>query len=228
MPADRMAFTFLYKAGAYRDNYVVTFRGKVNRRQNEEDMQIMDEFVRAPEVMDRPEILERLFFPRRELPGEASRGNGMPHAIKVAEGISIGCRFYPAKRGAPSILYFHGNGEIAADYDYVAPLYQERGINLFVADYRGYGRSDGNPGCAALIADSHPLFEGFVAVLQDQGYRGDLFVMGRSLGSAPAIEVAYHYQDQLEGLIVESGFASQQNQLARSVRAAFSRIRKRS
>jgi alpha-beta hydrolase superfamily lysophospholipase len=175
----------------------------------------MDEFVRAAEVMDRPEILERLFFPRRELPEEASRGNGMPHTIKVAEGISIGCRFYPAKRVAPSILYFHGNGEIAADYDYVAPLYQERGINLFVADYRGYGRSDGNPGCVSMIADSHPLFKGFVSFLQGQGYGGDLFVMGRSLGSAPAIEVAYHYQDQLKGLIVESGFAGQQNQLAR-------------
>ncbi len=40
-------------------------------------------------------------------------------------------------------------------------------------------------------------------------------MMGRSLGSAPAIEVAYHYQRRLEGLIVESGFAAQRNQLAR-------------
>ena len=31
----------------------------------------MDEFVRAAEVMDRPEVLERLFFPRREIPEEA-------------------------------------------------------------------------------------------------------------------------------------------------------------
>jgi alpha-beta hydrolase superfamily lysophospholipase len=175
----------------------------------------MDEFVKAAEVMDRPKILERLFFPRRELPEEARPRKSMAHTIKVAQDISIGCRFYPAKKGAPSILYFHGNGEIAADYDCVAPLYQERRINLFVADYRGYGLSGGSPGCAALIADSHPLFKGFVAFLRDQGYDGDLFVMGRSLGSAPAIEVAYRYQDQLKGLIVESGFAGQQNQLDR-------------
>ena len=175
----------------------------------------MDEFVKAAEVMDRPEILERLFFPRRELPEEARPRNGMSHAIKVAENVSIGCRFYPSTKSGPSLLYFHGNGEIADDYDYVAPIYQERGINLFVADYRGYGISDGSPGCAALIADSHPLFRGFVSFLQDQGYGGNLFVMGRSLGSAPAIEVAYHYQRQLKGLIVESGFAAQRNQLAR-------------
>jgi pimeloyl-ACP methyl ester carboxylesterase len=175
----------------------------------------MDEFVRAAEVMDRPEVLERLFFPRREIPEEARPRNGMPHAIRVAENISIGCRFYPAAKSGPSLLYFHGNGEISADYDYVAPLYQERRTNLFVADYRGYGMSDGRPSCAALIADSHPLFKGFVSFLQDQGYSGNLFVMGRSLGSAAAIEVAFHYQKQLKGLIVESGFASQANQLVR-------------
>jgi hypothetical protein len=46
-------------------------------------------------------------------------------------------------------------------------------------------------------------------------FSGNLFVMGRSLGSAPAIEVAYHYQQQLNGLIIESGFASGRNQLMR-------------
>ena len=105
----------------------------------------MDEFVKAAGMMDRPEILERLFFPRRELPEEARPGSGMPHVVKVAEDVSIGCRFYPSTKSGPSLLYFHGNGEIAADYDYVAPLYQERGINLFVADYRGYGAATGVP-----------------------------------------------------------------------------------
>ena len=54
----------------------------------------------------------------------------------------------------------------------MAPLYRERGINLFVADYRGYGASDGSPGCAALIADSHPLYGGFRSFLRDQGSHG--------------------------------------------------------
>ncbi len=45
--------------------------------------------------------------------------------------------------------------------------------------------------------------------------KGGRIVMGRSLGSAPAIEVAFRCRDRLSGLIVESGFASQQNQLRR-------------
>ncbi len=175
----------------------------------------MDRFVKSASIMDQPEILERLFFPRRESAGEKSPKNGMTHSLKVAEDISIGCRFYPAAKEAPAILYFHGNAEIAADYDYVAPFFLRRGINLFVADYRGYGRSDGSPGCAALMADSHPVFEGFLSFLGEHGYHGGRFVMGRSLGSAPAIEVAYWHQERLEGLIVESGFAGELNQLDR-------------
>ena len=176
----------------------------------------MNEFEKDIELMDRPEILYRLFFPRREDPTEPRPRNGATHRIEVDKGISIGCRFYPAGKDAPNILYFHGNGEIASDYDYVAPpLYQQRRISLFVADYRGYGLSGGSPTCSAMIRDAHPVFQGFVTFLRDGGYSGGLFVMGRSLGSAPAIEVAYHCQEQLKGLIVESGFASQQKQLAR-------------
>ena len=174
-----------------------------------------DDFVKAAAALDMPEILDRLFFPRRELAAERGPANGSSYAIEVAENITISCRFYRAADDAPSILYFHGNGEIAVDYDYVAPVYVERRINLFVADYRGYGRSGGKPTCAALIADSHALFDGFMALLGDLGYAEYCFVMGRSLGSAAAIEVARRYQETLMGLIVESGFSSQTNQLER-------------
>ncbi|MCX5815652.1 MAG: alpha/beta hydrolase [Proteobacteria bacterium] len=175
----------------------------------------MIDFENGLELMDRPEIISRLFFPRREFIEGQNPPNVMNYFIKVAEDISIGCRFYPARNNAPNILYFHGNGETCLDYDYIDPLYRERGLNLFVADYRGYGFSDGNPSCSSMIRDAHPTFQGFVAILHDLGYNGDLFVMGRSMGSAPAIEVAYHYQRQLKGLIVESGFASSRNQFAR-------------
>jgi len=169
----------------------------------------------GPELMDRPEILQRLFFPRLASAEELTSPYGVNHSIEVEEGVSIGCRFYPARTDAANILYFHGNGEIVPDYDYTAHLYQERGLNLFVADYRGYGFSNGTPTCKSVIRDAHFLFHGFVRFLSDEGYTGTLFVMGRSLGSAPAIEVAYHYQERLKGLIVESGFASTRNQFRR-------------
>jgi pimeloyl-ACP methyl ester carboxylesterase len=175
----------------------------------------MTDFDKGLEVWDNPEIVYRLFFPRREFAGETNPLNAKNHFIEVEDGVSLGCRFYPSRNDAPNILYFHGNGETVPDYDYVAPVYQKRGLNLFVTDYRGYGMSDGSPTSGSMIHDTHPIYQGFKAFLIGLGYTGSHFVMGRSLGSAPALEVAYHYQKELEGLIIESGFASGRNQLKR-------------
>lgn len=175
----------------------------------------MTDLDRGLRSYDRPEIQYRLFFPRRDVASDSERPRAFNRFVEVAEGISICCRCYPARQDGPNILYFHGNGEVAADYDYVAPVYAERGLNLFVADYRGYGGSGGSPTCTAMIKDAHPLFRDFMTYIGENDLTGNLFVMGRSLGSAPAIELACHYQEEFRGLIVESGFASAVNQVAR-------------
>jgi alpha-beta hydrolase superfamily lysophospholipase len=163
--------------------------------------------------MDHPEVIRRLFFPRREQVGETLEAT--TRWVQVAEGIRIGCRFFASRPDGPNILFFHGNGETAPDYDYIAPFYRKSGLNLFAADYRGYGMSNGNPSCSGIIRDAHPIFQSFASFVVEKRYSGGLYIMGRSLGSAPAIEIAYHYQQQLKGLIVESGFASSRKQLAR-------------
>ena len=66
----------------------------------------------------------------------------------------MGARFYASERSRPTLLYFHGNGEIASDHDDIAPLDHEIGLNLFVAEFRGYGSSGGRPSVAGLIADA--------------------------------------------------------------------------
>ncbi|MCX5813873.1 MAG: alpha/beta hydrolase [Proteobacteria bacterium] len=175
----------------------------------------MIDFKKGTEQMDHPEILCRLFFPCKGSVEGLRLPNVLSPLFEVEEGVSIGCRFYPIQKDGPNILYFHGNGETCLDYDYIAPLYWQRGINLFVADYRGYGYSGGRPTCSSMVNDAHPTFHGFVTLLRDQEYTGDLFVMGRSLGSAPALEVAYYYHEKLKGLIVESGFAVARNQFGR-------------
>jgi hypothetical protein len=87
-------------------------------------------------------------------------------------------------------------------------MYNQLGINLFVADYRGYGASQGRPTFSSMISDAPIIFKAFSDILAQGHYTNDIFVMGRSLGSVSAIEIAYHYQKQMKGLIVESGFAS--------------------
>jgi alpha-beta hydrolase superfamily lysophospholipase len=158
-------------------------------------------------ILDQPHVLQVMFYPRRDFSGISTAPNATTHVIEVEEGISISCRFYHVDTGSPNILYFHGNGEIASDYDTIAPQYNERKINLFVADYRGYGSSGGHPTATNMIRDAHKIFHGFKESLRERGEKGPLFLMGRSLGSASAIELASHYPGEVTGLIVESGFS---------------------
>ena len=154
--------------------------------------------------LDSPDVLGFLFYPRKDF---ASSRTDAVHIIEVGTGVGIGCRFYLAGTDFPSLLYFHGNGETAGDYEDVAPLFNRMGINLFVADYRGYGLSGDRPTVTNLLRDAHPIFRGFKEIVKNKNCREDYFLMGRSLGSVPAVELAYHYQDEIRGLIVESGGA---------------------
>lgn len=127
------------------------------------------------------------------------------HSIEVEEGIKIDCGFWAIGKEYPSVLYFHGNGETVAGHDWIAPFYNQRRINLFVTDYRGYGSSNGKPTISNMLGDAHTIFKGFREIIRQEGFNNSLFLMGRSLGSMPAIELAFHYQDEIHGLIIESG-----------------------
>lgn len=158
-------------------------------------------------VLDRPEILWVLFHPRRDYGVVPPAGVHLV-AVQVEPGVSVGGRLYLAAENSPAILYFHGNGGIAADYDSIAPLYTRRGITLLVVDYRGYGRSGSVPTAGHLLTDAVAVFDNVGRIFAENGLVPmQLYVMGRSLGSAAAIEVALHAGEQLAGLIVESGFA---------------------
>ncbi len=108
----------------------------------------------------------------------------------------------------PWILFFHGNGEVVADYDEVAPLYHRVKLNLVVSDYRGYGTSTGAPTLTHLVRDCHAVFREVRGELIRRNLRSDLWVMGRSLGSISAIELGRRHQEAINGLIIESGFPS--------------------
>ena len=159
------------------------------------------------ENLDHPDILNLLFHPRPEWGGRAQLENVTDLTIPVEDGISIGAKFYDAGQRAPVILYFHGNGEIVADYDELGPIYAGMGINFLPVDYRGYGRSTGAPSVSGMLADSHEIFKWIRKWLSEKGYSGPFIVMGRSLGSASALELASHYESEIDALIIESGFA---------------------
>ena len=166
-------------------------------------------------ILDRPEILMFLFHPRPD-PTVSPFQTAEPESrvagqkdilIPVQADIAIGARFHMAEISGGNILFFHGNGEIVADYDELGAVYNKMGINLLAVDYRGYGRSGGKPTVTAMMQDCHIIFQFVRKWLQQNNYTGPILLMGRSLGSASVLELAAAYKNLIDGLIVESGFA---------------------
>ena len=156
--------------------------------------------------LDQPFLLQFIFYPRKDF--TPCPKNAFDLSVAVGDSVSISCRFYTGHREWPWILYFHGNGEVVSDYDEISPFYHQRKMNLVVADYRGYGASGGTPTLTGLVQDAPLIFHGVREELSRRKLRKDLWVMGRSLGSIAALELASHRQEEMKGLIIESGFPS--------------------
>lgn len=89
-------------------------------------------------------------------------------------------------RGAPALIYFGGNAEEVSHLALEAA--ELHGISLALFNYRGYGRSTGEPGEQALFADALAIYD-HVAALHGVDARR-VVVMGRSLGSGVATYLA--------------------------------------
>lgn len=152
-------------------------------------------------------IASAVFFPRPDMPFGPDASGAWDHRFEVEDTIRLRLRVFPAPVTAPDILFFHGNGETARDYDMAAEAYRELPASLWAAEYRGYGPSTGAPSVDTFLEDAHKTLDQVLTLRAEQERRGPLVVMGRSLGSAPAIELAANRAGDLDGVIIESGFA---------------------
>ena len=160
-----------------------------------------------PSIIDREDVLSVLFHPGRAARNVADTSQSKSVRIPVAESIALGGRIHLAEHQAPLVLFFHGNGEVATDYDDLAPIFLRLGLSLLVVDYRGYGDSDGLPTSSSLLDDAMTVYRLLPEIVAEHHISPErIFIMGRSLGSAAAIEIACR-TSEIAGLILDSGFA---------------------
>ncbi len=164
---------------------------------------------KPPASIDNLYVTSREFYPRKS----GGLGSSTPDGIEavlfpIDTQISISGRFCIYASDAPTILFFHGNGEISADYEDIGPQFgAASGVNLLVLDYRGYGESSGTPSNSTMISDARALFPKVKKFLDTKHIATPIIIMGRSLGSASAIEIAVEYETQLAGIVLESAYA---------------------
>lgn len=116
--------------------------------------------------------------------------------------------FIPAKNKAKgTVIHFHGNAQnMSSHLSYVAWLPQE-GYNVFLFDYRGYGKSEGTPTRKGVHQDGVAALN-YIKTRKDID-QNKLFVFGQSLGGAVAVAaVAEANISGIQAVIVDSTFNS--------------------
>lgn len=103
-----------------------------------------------------------------------------------------------------TLLWFHGNaGNLSHRYDMICAL-MELPVNVFIIDYRGYGRSEGYPSEEGLYLDARAAWDYLTGERATDSR--NIIIFGKSLGGVPAIDLASKVSPA--GLIVQSSFSS--------------------
>jgi len=152
-------------------------------------------------IFDSDLFNSNLFFPR--IDSSPVPDNTYEYYIDAPGDVRIHVRCHPNLKAKLSLLFFHGNGEIVSDYDNLAEVFSSLGVELIIADFRGYGKSTGTPTLRAALEDSHIIFD---YLIKNSIFRDKVCVMGRSIGSAPTIELCSRRND-IQACVLESAYA---------------------
>ena len=146
-----------------------------------------------------------IYFPStvRIAPASVGLVDVAEQVLRTPDGAEIICWYSRAKSGAPTILYFHGNGGSLAERADRFRIYQVNGVGIFMMSYRGYGGSTGSPSEAANVADAKLAYDWLVS--SGVGPEG-IVLYGESLGSGVAVQVAL--EKPVAGLILDAPYTS--------------------
>jgi len=152
--------------------------------------------------------LERrsLYFPIKEIIGTPSSVNLDFEDIylKAEDGVEINAWFVPADDARYTLLFFHGNGGNISHRLEKISFFHKMGLNVFIVDYHGYGKSKGSPSEPGLYMDAEATYKYLIkekSILPD-----GIILYGESLGGAVACNLAK--DNKVKALITEDTFTS--------------------
>jgi fermentation-respiration switch protein FrsA (DUF1100 family) len=131
--------------------------------------------------------------------------------LQAGDGTELVSWFLPAfkasgeaGRDAPIVLFLHGNAENISTHIGSVYWLPEKGVNVFLLDYRGYGHSAGEPYIPAIFQD----VEASLIWLRHRFPKRKIFILGQSIGSAIATTSMELFEEQynLTGLVLDASF----------------------
>ncbi len=129
--------------------------------------------------------------------------------FKSADGVMLHGWYLPAQgKTKGTVLFLHGNAENISTHILSIYWLPGRGYNVFIIDYRGYGRSQGQADVAGALADIEAALQTLIARPDIDPDR--IVVLGQSLGGALAISAVAQSQlrSHIKAVVVDSAFSS--------------------
>ena len=145
-------------------------------------------------------------------PSPYPQGNWSPRGLRIedaeftaADGTRLHGWYLPRDDSRGAVLFCHGNaGNITHREEILRRLHHVTKVSVLIFDYRGYGRSQGKPSEAGVLADARAARDWLARRENLPPER--LILMGESLGGAVAVHLAA--EGPARGLILESTFTS--------------------
>jgi hypothetical protein len=125
--------------------------------------------------------------------------------FQAADGTKLHGWYVPHEKPRAVLLLAHGNGgNLTHRAELLEILHDRIGVSSMIFDYRGYGRSEGAPDEAGIMADGRAARKWLA---QRAGVKEtDIVMVGESLGGAVAVDLAA--KDGARGLVLLNTFSS--------------------
>jgi hypothetical protein len=147
-----------------------------------------------------------IFFPSRALAATPTDW-GLDYqdvALQASDGVELHGWWIPHDGADKTVLFLHGNAGNISHRGESITIFHRLGVNVFIPDYRGYGKSSGAPSEAGLYRDAAAAWQ-YLTVVRGIA-PADIVIFGRSLGGAVAARLASEVP--AGGVILESTFSS--------------------
>ncbi len=122
--------------------------------------------------------------------------------LKTEDEAVINAIHFKSRKPKGVILYFHGNAGDLSRWGIIAEFFVEQNYDVFIMDYRSYGKSTGMLSEQALYEDAQLCYDHLLNEYQES----HIIIYGRSLGTGIGAHLASN--NEPKQLILETPFYS--------------------